>query len=307
MTSEKGNPSQYAKFLAAMDTGMDVDEYLQFRNNDGDIDKYLELNTAGLTSDEAVEFTLALGALEPLEGKKQVSDAQIRELLLQSDLTEKGKLAVVGSMLGTEMETDKGNPSQYAKLLTAMDTGMDVDEYLQFRNDGGDIDKYLDLMDAGVGKKQAMELAVDLQELEPMQGEDKVLTVQRWQAAVDSSPNGREQLTALSSMMQESQFAKVEAAYNYGIKPATYVHLMAIRPDFDANNNGSYSQSEIKEAIDALDDGYDNPLLALKGEAVTLTTKQKAVLWQLLTGAKSAKNNPYSEKYGQMVLDADDN
>lgn len=35
-----------------------------------------------------------------------------------------------------------------------------------------------------------------------------------------------------------------------------------------------------------------------------LTEAQKAVLWQLMTGSTSSKNNPYSPQVGQQVIDA---
>jgi len=36
-----------------------------------------------------------------------------------------------------------------------------------------------------------------------------------------------------------------------------------------------------------------------------LTKDQKAALWQIVTGTKRAKNNPYSTEVGQKVLDAE--
>ena len=33
-----------------------------------------------------------------------------------------------------------------------------------------------------------------------------------------------------------------------------------------------------------------------------LTNEMRAVLWQLFTGSKSAKNNPYSERVGSQVI-----
>lgn len=53
--------------------------------------------------------------------------------------------------------------------------------------------------------------------------------------------------------------------------------------------NGSYSGAEVKAAIDSM-----------RG----LSTKEKSVLWQLATGSKSTKNNPYDKQWGQKVIDA---
>jgi len=40
------------------------------------------------------------------------------------------------------------------------------------------------------------------------------------------------------------------------------------------------------------------------GTELYLTNDEKAVLWQLFTGSKSAKGNPYSATVGRRVLDA---
>lgn len=63
-------------------------------------------------------------------------------------------------------------------------------------------------------------------------------------------------------------------------------------PKYDEDENQSYSQKEIAAAVDAI------------GGSLNLTTKQKAVLWQIATGSKSAKNNPYSVDVGWNVIDA---
>ena len=70
----------------------------------------------------------------------------------------------------------------------------------------------------------------------------------------------------------------------------TRISLYEIRSQYDADKNGSYTNAEIRAAIDAMSGSY--------------SAEQKAVLWQLATGSTSAKNNPYSRKVGQQVVDA---
>ena len=77
---------------------------------------------------------------------------------------------------------------------------------------------------------------------------------------------------------------------------------------YDKNENGSYSQEEIKTAIDGVGGNLGSRALAgwwgldiAKGYR-HMSKKEKAVLWQLLTGAKSAENNPYDVKAGEKVL-----
>ena len=90
--------------------------------------------------------------------------------------------------------------------------------------------------------------------------------------------------------MTEAQYQKVEIANDFGVTPDAYVTLQEIKVQYDSDGNGAYKNSEIQDAIDALPGKY--------------TDEQKAVLWQLATGSKSAKNNPYSREVGQRVLDA---
>ena len=133
-------------------------------------------------------------------------------------------------------------------------------------------------------------LVEDWNNLQPADGKDSVSDLQKWRVCVDFSDDVDDQLTALFAVMTEKQFQKVEIANDFGVTPNAYVTLLELRPQYDANGNGSYTQAEIKKAIDNLPGRY--------------TTAQKAVLWQLVTGASSAKNNPYDQKTGQMVLAA---
>lgn len=76
-------------------------------------------------------------------------------------------------------------------------------------------------------------------------------------------------------------------------------------PEFDANGNGSYSQQETEDAINALV-GDDNPLFALTGTSpngYTLTDREKAILWQLQDKRWKPKSNPFDREVGQMVYD----
>jgi hypothetical protein len=126
--------------------------------------------------------------------------------------------------------------------------------------------------------------------LQPDEGKDEVSSLRKWRASVDFSDNVEDQLIALSAVMSDTQFQKVEIANDFGISPDIYVTLQEIKPRYDSDGNGSYKNTEIKAAIEALPGHY--------------TTSQKAALWQLTSGSTSAKNNPYSQKVGKQVLDA---
>lgn len=204
--------------------------------------------------------------------------------LLEWDMEDDAKQAVIGTIIGTELETDAGNPSQYAKMLDALKQGLSVDQYLQMRIDGTDMDDYLELVDGGMDSDAAYEFSGYMDEAK-VDG-----NAERWRACVDYFDDVEDQLTALSAVMTDAQFRKVEIANDFGVNPDTYVTLQEIKARYDADGSGTYNQKEIRAAIEGLPGYY--------------TMEQKAVLWQLATGSTSAKNNPYSREVGQQVLTA---
>jgi len=53
--------------------------------------------------------------------------------------------------MGTEMTTDSGNPSQYAKMLTMLDKGVTLDQFLDLK-EAEQIDGYLRYLNAEGGR-----------------------------------------------------------------------------------------------------------------------------------------------------------
>lgn len=150
---------------------------------------------------------------------------------------------------------------------------------------------YEKMVDAGLDPDEAYELADALDDLEPEEGENQVTNVQKWRECIKFSDNVGIQLAALRGVItDDNQYAKIQMAYDFGVTPDSYVSLQEIKAQFDADGNGSYTNDEMKAAVDSLPGN--------------LSMEQKAVLWQLGTGNKSAKNNPYSREVGQKIVDA---
>lgn len=149
--------------------------------------------------------------------------------------------------------------------------------------------RYDKLVSAGMDPEDAYKLMGTMNALEPEEGKISVSDIQRWRACVDFSDDANDQLTALSAVMEDKQFVKVKTAYSFGVEPESYVRLQEIKSGFDKDGNEYLSNNEIKAAIDSMNG---------------LTTKQRAALWQLATGSKSARKNPYSSEMGQKVIDA---
>ncbi len=164
------------------------------------------------------------------------------------------------------------------------------DEFTFFSMVPASADVYDKLVDGGLDPEDAYVVTEALGKLTPQPGEEDITDLQRWRASVDFSDDVEAQMTSLYVVMADAHFQKLEIAREFGVLPDSYVGLYETLPQYDADGNGRYKQSEIKAAIDSL--GGD------------LSQEEKAALWQLATGSSSAKNNPYSTYIGQKVLTA---
>jgi len=226
---------------------------------------------------------------------------------LDSPLTEEEKQVAIGFIMDTELETESGNPAQYAKFLTAMETGLTVDKYMEIRSSETDIDDYLELTDLGIKGEKAADLAISIDALEPTEGYDKVHWTQKGREILESALSEAEQMAAIREMtgVHESTYKKIEIGRNFGMNLKSYIDLKSVMYKFDSDGNGSYSKQETEDAINALA-GDDNVLFALTGttpNGYTLTDREKAILWQLQDKRWGPKNNPFDREVGQMVYD----
>lgn len=251
-------------------------------------DRELMDKLADLGADSAETGKVVMGLRDTNELKGAEKKQARSDLLIGSGLTDEEKTAVMESILGSELLNENGNPTQYAKLLCAVETGLAVDSYLKLYGVDADMDKYFDFVDAGLDPGDAVEAAFAFAELEPEDGKDQVANSQKWQMCIDTFDDVQDQLLALRGTMPETQYRKVEIANGYGVTPGAYVKLLNGMAKYDADGNGKHTQAEVKVAIDAMGG----------------SSRQKAALWQLITGSTSAKNNPYSTEVGQKVIDA---
>ncbi len=129
-----------------------IKEELKFWNIiPADAARYEKLTDAGLETEDAFKLTDALADLKPESGKENVSDMQKYRVIAGSDLTERGKTAAIGSIMGTDMVTDAGNPSQYAKMLTLLDGGVTLNQYLDL-SEADAVDGYLRYQTVSAGR-----------------------------------------------------------------------------------------------------------------------------------------------------------
>ena len=97
-------------------------------------------------------------------------------------------------------------------------------------------------------------------------------------------------IEGLKTVMSSSSYSKMIAGATYGVEPADYIGAELLRDKYDADGNGKNNQPEVTKLINT--------------EYGKKSNKVKAVLWQMLSGATSAKNNPYDIAAGQRYLDS---
>lgn len=207
-----------------------------------------------------------------------------------------------------------------------------------------DAGRYEKLTGAGLESEDAYELTETLNALEPEDGKSSVSDMQKYRVIAASDLGYEEKIAAIGSIMgtamttesgAPSQYAKMldlldggisleeyldlkdmdavdgylkyaaaARGRNYGITPEIYISFKSTLPRYDADGNGSFTQAEVKAAIDAMSGGSEGlSLPSPDGETVILTTAQKAVLWQIYDKRWTAKNNPYDVTVGQWVYD----
>jgi hypothetical protein len=135
-----------------------------------------------------------------------------------------------------------------------------------------------------------------------MRAEDKQLG--KFKVLADEEFDEAEYLTLMSAFMSDDTFTTVSRAAELGLSVESYVKVRSTLDAYDANGNGSYSNGEIEDAIDALTGGALG-LNALPGgdvHTMYLTAEERAILWQVLTGSKSSSGNPYSKSAAQKYL-----
>lgn len=148
-------------------------------------------------------------------------------------------------------------------------------------------ERYAALTEAGLDTESAYNLTEIFAGLEPEEGSDTVSDMQRYKAVVTSGLSDQEQLAALGTLMGESEYAKVETGYEFGVTPAMYVQARENVAEID--ENGNTSQDEATQAISSIQG---------------LTVREKAVLWQLQNKSWKETNNPFDTMTGQQVYNA---
>lgn len=212
------------------------------------------------------------------------------DLLKQFGYSDQIKRAIIETM-----STDK----QQEKMQQIVGSGVSVDGYLDIRANGAE-DEYIKLLRNGIKGEKAAQAAILAQQVKDEAGPGAT-TLEMLRVAIDRSRSTKEQMDALTAILTTDQCRPYVVGNKMGVTPDIMVTAKEKMRDYDADQNGSYKNDEVTAMIEGVYGSGGK--LKLPGSGA-LSNDQKAVLWQLLTGSTSAKNNPYSVEIGNQVLAA---
>lgn len=207
---------------------------------------YEKFTGAGLQSDSSAKLTEILSGLTPEDGKETVSANQKILAIQGSDLSAEEKVQAIAAM----------SPERRERLV-----------------------------EAGVSDATARDLAAAFALAEAENGDEELADMEKARTAVDMAKNNNEAMAALSTILPESTYGKLEMAAEYGVTAKAWVNYREARTA--AYGSDSVSQEKVETVLDKMN----------------LTERQKAALWQIANKSWKPANNPYSVSVGEDIFD----
>ena len=159
--------------------------------------------------------------------------------------------------------------------------------------------QYSELIARGIDDDVAGAIASDISRLEPVDGAQTVSREQKRQVVFDRIGDQDEQLMALETINTESQQEKFVQANKEGVSPEKYASVLEEIQQYDTNGNGSLTQEEVENALNSI--GRSGLMLPGGDGDFTLSTRDKAVIWQLTNKSWKPDNNPFDVKAGKII------
>ena len=184
--------------------------------------------------------------------------------------------------IGAEMALRFHSDAMYEKAVeVTTETGISFEDYFDLKFDGeADVEKGVKMLSAGINKEATMEAARALGRLEPEGDAKSVSAVQKYRAIDAADLDEKEKRQVMEVIASDSDNGRFTIATEYGISLENFVDVKENLSYLNKENTGTSGVSNAKVA-------------AAVNNVDGLTDQQKAVLWQLFTGATTAKNNPY--------------
>ena len=208
-------------------------------------DAYQEMTAAG------VDGETAFGLIQELKG---ASSADKLSIAVEAGLDDEAAIAAAGLILGKDLTTEAGNPTRYAMLLNAVDTGLAATEGLDLIERGIDLEDYLELTGEGMEPETAKEVVVAMQDLEAET--DRVSKLQQYTAIADLPMAEADKESALALVMSDSAYEKYQGARSAGVSTEDYVWFLSATDGLEADkdeNGKSISGSRKAKVLRVID------------------------------------------------------
>ena len=134
----------------------------------------------------------------------------------------------------------------------------------------------------GLDANDAYALTEALDALEPEEGETRVRNLQRYRAVLDHMTDEAMRYAALAGVMQDKEFARFSAAYEFTSADAYVGFLEAFEETYP---DESKSQERVESVL----------------RRMNITNVERAAIWQACNTSWKPKNNPFSENVGREV------
>lgn len=208
-------------------------------------DAYQEMTAAG------VDGETAFGLIQELKG---ASSADKLSIAVEAGLDDEAAIAAAGLILGKDLTTEAGNPTRYAMLLNAVDTGLAATEGLDMIERGIDLEDYLELTGEGMEPETAKEVVVAMQDLEAET--DRVSKLHQYSAIADLPMAEADKESALALVMSDSAYEKYQSARSAGVSTEDYVWFLSATDGLEADkdeNGKSISGSRKAKVLRVID------------------------------------------------------
>ena len=208
-------------------------------------DAYQEMTAAG------VDGETAFGLIQELKG---ASSADKLSIAVEAGLDDEAAIAAAGLILGKDLTTEAGNPTRYAMLLNAVDTGLAATEGLDLIQRGIDLEDYLELTGEGMEPETAKEVVVAMQDLEAET--ERVSKLQQYTAIADLPMAEADKESALALVMSDSAYEKYQSARSAGVSTEDYVWFLSATDGLEADkdeNGKSISGSRKTKVLRVID------------------------------------------------------
>lgn len=221
------------------------------------------------------------GSLDDVVGSGtfREADQETRANMLKSLYGYAGELAKA------EVFDDYELSAGTKKAKEVLESGLNMEDYLALQTAGG-VDRYLKAAGQGMRPEDAAKAALAVSEIRDA-AEEKTPNLVLYREVLRTTRDEGEKMAALSLLMSEGEYAKLETGVSRGVTPEMYVTARESIAEID--ENGSANQDEAARAI---------------GSMPGLTDEERGVLWQMQNKSWKPDKNPFSVRAGREIYEA---